>query len=347
MHWNSDNIFPRAPERWSALRPPWGRKIEGESAVRRAIWQWHPFDPIIVSIPGEKAMLPPICFAGIAPQIKKRMHCQFLVLFSLMLCMALGFAIASFETNDVYFIKASASIALCAMYLVFQHIFIFRRLSSLCEYSRFSAWCYLQPKNQQISIATMMISIGAIQLYLQTRAGSLFNMIEQYGLVFQDAPREPWRYLSGPFLHSGVAHWAANLSLLMVAAGLSFSLGRALVIWLTFLSGVLLPAFLLTFLPHSVSSDAFLGISGGVFALYGWMIGTSLRNRQIFPPALWWLLAYFALATMLASSLLSPRTSWFAHASGLLLGCVIGLLEIGFKHDLKKPMLASSDTGAL
>ncbi|MFL7981128.1 hypothetical protein [Xanthomonas vasicola] len=56
--------------------------------------------------------------------------------------------------------------------------------------------------------------------------------------------------------------------------------------------------------------------------------------------------ACFALATMLASSLLSPRTSWFAHVSGWLPGLAIGLLEIGFKHELKKPILASSATGA-
>ncbi|WDN15044.1 rhomboid family intramembrane serine protease [Xanthomonas oryzae] len=133
----------------------------------------------------------------------------------------------------------------------------------------------------------MMIAIGGVQVYLQMHAGSLFRLIEQYGLVFQDAPRQPWRYLSGPFLHSGIAHWAANFSLLMIAAGLSFSLGRAPFIWLTFLSGIILPAFLLTFLPHWVGSDAFLGISGGVFSLYGWIAGIWLRTRRIFPPHLW------------------------------------------------------------
>ncbi|WP_230597203.1 rhomboid family intramembrane serine protease [Xanthomonas albilineans] len=260
--------------------------------------------------------------------------------------MALGFAIASFKTNYIYFTKGCAAIIFCSIFLILQYLFAFRKLSNLCEYSRFSAWCYLQPKRQTLSIAVMMIAIGGIQLYLQTRAGSIFSLIEHYGLVFQDAPRQPWRYFSGPFLHSGVAHWAANFSLLMVAAGISFSLGRALVIWLTFLSGVLLPAFSLTFLPHWIGSDAFLGISGGVFALYGWIVGISLRNRRIFPPALGWLLAYFALATMLASSLLSPRTSWFAHALGWLLGLTIGFLEIGFKHELKKPILAPSETGA-
>ncbi|WP_229002602.1 rhomboid family intramembrane serine protease [Xanthomonas oryzae] len=340
-----DDSFPRAPDRWSAWRPPWGRKLEGESSVRRATWQWHPFDPIIVSIPGEKSMLPPICFVSMAPQIQKRMFFQYFLLFSLMLCMALGFTIASVKTHDFYFAKVSAAIIFFFILLIFQYIIIFRKLSRLCEYSRFFAWCYLQPSRQPLSIAFMMIAIGVIQLCLQTRAGSLFSLIEQYGLVFQDAPHQPWRYFSGPFLHSGVAHWAANFSLLMVAAGLCFSLGRALIIWLTFLSGVLLPAFLLTFLPHWVGSDAFLGISGGVFALYGWIVGISLRNRQIFPPALWWLLAYFALATMLASSLLSPRTSWVAHASGLLLGLAIGFWEIGFKHELKNPILASSATG--
>ncbi|TWQ46418.1 rhomboid family intramembrane serine protease, partial [Xanthomonas vasicola] len=70
---------------------------------------------------------------------------QFLVLFSLMLCMALGFAILSLEKHTTYFVKASAAITLFSIYLLLQYIFIFRKLSSLCEYSRFSAWCYLQP----------------------------------------------------------------------------------------------------------------------------------------------------------------------------------------------------------
>lgn len=95
MLWKSDESFPRASDRWSAWRPPWGRRLEGESAVRRAIWQWHPFDTIIVSVAGEKSMLPPICFARMAPQIQKRMLLQYFLLFSLMLCMTLGFTIAS------------------------------------------------------------------------------------------------------------------------------------------------------------------------------------------------------------------------------------------------------------
>jgi membrane associated rhomboid family serine protease len=347
MHWNSDESFPRAPDRWSAWRPPWGRRLEGESAVRRATRQWHPFDPIIVSVPGEKSMLPPICFAYMAPQIKKRMYLQYLALFSLMLCMVLGFTMAGIEAHNAYFIKASAAITLFAVFLIFQYVFIFRKISSLREYSRFFSWCYLQPSRHTLSIAAMMMLIGGLQFYLQTRAGSLFNLIEQYGLVFQNAPHQPWRYLSGPFLHSGVAHWVANFSLLIVATWLAFRIGRAIVIWLTFLSGVLLPAFLLTFLPHSVGSDAFLGISGGVFALYGWIAGMSLRNRQTFPPALWWLLTYFAIATILASSLLNPRASCFSHILGWLLGIAIGLLEMGFDPAFKRPILASSETGAI
>ncbi|WP_256723161.1 rhomboid family intramembrane serine protease [Xanthomonas oryzae] len=287
MLWKSDESFPRASDRWSAWRPTWGRRLEGESAVRRAIWQWHPFDTIIVSVAGEKSMLPPICFARMAPQIQKRMLLQYFLLFSLMLCMTLGFTIASAMAHDVYFIKASAAIILFLIFLILQYIFIFRKLSNLCEYSGFFAWCYLQPSAQTLSITSMMIAIGGVQVYLQMHAGSLFRLIEQYGLVFQDAPRQPWRYLSGPFLHSGIAHWAANFSLLMIAAGLSFSLGRAPFIWLTFLSGIILPAFLLTFLPHWVGSDAFLGISGGVFSLYGWIAGIWLRTRRIFPPHLW------------------------------------------------------------
>ncbi|WP_244672311.1 MULTISPECIES: rhomboid family intramembrane serine protease [Xanthomonas] len=125
MHWKFDENFPPAPgDAWSAWRPPFGRKRMGESAVRRATWQWHPLDPLLVSV-------------------------------------------------------------------------------------------------------------------------------------------------TGPFLHAGLAHWIANFSLLMVGSGFAFAFGKNAVLWSVFAAGVFLPGIALTFLPHWIGLDAFLGVSGGVFALLG------------------------------------------------------------------------------
>ncbi|AOS15536.1 hypothetical protein ATY45_14530 [Xanthomonas oryzae pv. oryzae] len=58
-----------------------------------------------------------------APQIQKRMLLQYFLLFSLMLCMTLGFTIASAMAHDVYFIKASAAIILFLIFLILQYIY--------------------------------------------------------------------------------------------------------------------------------------------------------------------------------------------------------------------------------
>ncbi|USI99294.1 rhomboid family intramembrane serine protease [Xanthomonas prunicola] len=283
-------------------------------------------------------MLPPICIKSLSERLQQRALRQYLLLLLLMVCMATGFFTASVVMQDAFFAKAGGAIVLLALFVAFQWAVIFRRRVNICEYSRFCAWCYLQPNRQLVAIALLMLAIGGAQFALQAGSGDILSLINQYGLVFERAHDEPWRYLSGPFLHAGLVHWISNVSLLMVIAGLCFAIGRAYAIWLVFLSGVLLPSFILGFLPHWVSSDAFLGMSGGVFALYGWFIGLTIRHRKIFPSALGWMIAYFACATLVVSSLLDPRSSWFVHAAGLLLGSIAGFLVFGLKIDIDQDM---------
>lgn len=334
MYWNSDNSFPAAGNRWSAWRPPFGRRADGESAMRRATWQWHPLDPLLVSVPGAERLLPPICFPEVAPALQRRLIQQYRFLLLLIVCMALGFAAAGIRVHDSFFIKAGVAFSLLFAFVVFQYAFLFRNIDRLCTYSRFCSWCYLQPQTSVVAISLLMFIAGGIQYYLQAQVGSLFGLVEQYGLVFEEATRQPWRYITGPFLHAGPVHWIGNFSLLLVAAGLSFPLGRRRSLWAIFLVGVFVPPFVLTFLPHWIGSDAFLGISGGIFALYGWIAGVALKNRRVFPFGLWWLVGYFGVATAVISSLLDPRASWFAHSFGFAIGLTTGILNLGMKLDL-------------
>lgn len=302
--------------------------------MRRATWQWHPLDPVLVSVPGAERLLPPICFPEMASMLQRRMIQQYRFLLLLIVCMALGFAAAGIRVHDSFFLKASAAFLLLFAFVVFQYAFLFRNMDRLRVYSRFCSWCYLQPQTSVVAICSLMLIAGGIQYYLQTRIGSLFGLVEQYGLVFEEAIRQPWRYITGPFLHAGPVHWIVNFSLLLVAAGLSSPLGRPRSLWSIFLAGVFLPACILTFLPHWIGSDAFLGVSGGVFALLGWIAGVALKNRRVFPFGLWWLVGYFAVATAVISSLLDPRASWFAHSFGLVIGLATGMINLGVKLNL-------------
>lgn len=334
MPWNNDSSFPVAGNRWYAWRPPLGRRAEGEPAVRRAIWQWHPLDPILMSVPGAERLLPPICFPEMATALQTRMVQQYRLLLLLIVCMVLGFAAAGIQLHEGFFLRASAAFSLLCAFVSLQYVFIFRRMHRLRAYSRFTSWCYLQPQTSVVVMSSLMLVAGGVQYYLQRRAGSLFGLIEQYGLVFEEAARQPWRYVTGPFLHAGVVHWVGNFALLLVAAGISFALGRTRPLWLIFLAGVFVPAIVLTCLPHWIGSDAFLGVSGGVFALFGWVAGVALKNRRAFPFGLWWLVGYFGIATAVISSLLDPRASWFAHSFGLVIGLVSGMYNVGVKLNL-------------
>lgn len=331
MHWNSDSSFPVAGASWCAWRPPFGRKKEGESAVKRAIWQWHPFDPILVSVPGAGRLLPPICFQELAPELQQRTVRQYGVLLTVSVCMALGFVTGGVGVGNPSFVRAGAAISLLSAFVVLQYLLLFRNVERLRSYARFCSWCHLHSQIPVVAMSSPMLLCGAIQHFLQMKYAGMFGFIERYGLVFANASQEPWRYLVGPFFHVGVAHWTANFILLVIGTGIAFSIGRPRSLWAIFLAGVYVPAFVMSFLPHWIRSDAFLGVSGGVFAIFGWIAGVALRNRRSFPAGLGWLMGYFGVATAVVASLLDPRASWFAHSTGLTIGVLTGLLNIGMK----------------
>ncbi|MCC8616809.1 rhomboid family intramembrane serine protease [Xanthomonas vesicatoria] len=260
---------------------------------------------------------------------------QYKLLMLLMVAMALGFAVAGFSIGDTIFQRAGLVLVLLLGFVGLQYFFIYRDRNRLAQFSRFSSWCYLQPYLKVVIMLGVLVITGGIQYFAQSTEGGLVPVVERYGLVFSQASVEPWRYLTGPFFHSGLPHWLANFSLLAVAAALAFALGRASVIWVIFLVGVLVPGVLLTFLPHWIGRDAFLGVSGGVYALYGWLGGVAFRRRSDLPKGLWWVIAYFATATLLAASLLDSRASWFAHIFGLVTGYAAGLTLVGLRSELR------------
>ncbi|UZA98883.1 MULTISPECIES: rhomboid family intramembrane serine protease [Xanthomonas] len=346
MHWKFDENFPPAPgDAWSAWRPPFGRKRMGESAVRRATWQWHPLDPLLVSVPGARHMLPPVCFTEIAQALHRKMLLQYRALLLLVLCILVGSGVAGYATGDGFFLKASLAVAVLLVFVLLQYFCVLVLLERVREYSRLFSWCYLQPQAPVVWMAALMVLAGSAQYLAQSRIGDLSRVIETYGLVFNRVPQDPWRYLTGPFLHAGLAHWIANFSLLMVGSGFAFAFGKNAVLWSVFAAGVFLPGIALTFLPHWIGLDAFLGVSGGVFALLGWVVGITLRNRQVFPAGLWWVMGYFSLATVLVASLLDAHASWFAHLFGFFIGLLLGMAEIGMKFELgiSRKVVRSSD----
>ncbi len=334
MYWNSDSSFPASDNTWCARRPPWGRTLRGQIAVRRALRGWHPNDPILASVPGSAYLLPPICIPELAPKIHKRAKAQGLLLLAICGLMTFAFGILGVFEKSQYLLRGTVVFLLIFLLGLAQYRLILADPVRTRAYARFCSWSYIQNQNNTLLFCAIMAGAAASQIILQSSVGGLYPLVERFGLEFEKATAQPWRYLTGPFFHSGPAHWLANFVMLIIFAGMSSPIGRARSLWLVYLAGVYIPAFILTFMPHSIRSDALLGVSGGVFALMGWFGGVSVRNRPVFPYSLGYLVLITALVLALISSLLDPRSSWFCHTSGFAIGVMLGLTNYGVKLHL-------------
>jgi membrane associated rhomboid family serine protease len=329
MDWRADDFFPKARGLWQFWRPPFGRKVTGEAGVKRGIWQWHPWDPILVSTPESRHFLPPICIPEIADGVHKRMLLQYKVL----LLVAAAFtaaALASYmSTKTALFGRMAASGSLIIFVITTQYIFLFKHIDNLRDMSRYVAWVYMQKNKLLIFSMAAMVAIGVFQWSAEKDLGGFEPFILKYGLVFAEAKDQPWRYLAGPFFHSSVAHWAGNAALLVVALGLAVPLGRRYAIATVFLLGVLLPPLALSLLPPALRAEAFGGISGGIFATLGWVGGYALRNKDWLPPHLGWIVVTFSVLFAGLSWLMNPQTSSFVHLLGFAFGLGLGAVNLG------------------
>lgn len=336
MDWRTDQVFPKAKGYWQFWRPPFGREGSGELGVKKAIWQWHPWDPILIATPNSVRLMPPICVPEIAEKVHKRMLYQYafliLVVFSLT-----ALAIIFYINNKSSFLERMIAAGLLIIsFTILQYIIVFRDIKVLCQTSRFVSWVYLQKTNVVWTAMIVMVVVGLIQCFMEKKLGGFESFITKYGLVFDSARSEPWRYFVGPFFHGSVAHWFGNVVLLVVATGLSAALAKRYAIIVIFLVGLTVPPFIFGHLPAELRADAFGGVSGGICALLGWVGGFMLRNGAWFPPRFGWVVVAFTLMFAGLSWAINPQSGDLVHGMGLVLGLTMGFANFGFK-DLAFP----------
>ncbi|HEV7590452.1 MAG TPA: rhomboid family intramembrane serine protease [Longimicrobium sp.] len=136
---------------------------------------------------------------------------------------------------------------------------------------------------------------------------------------------EPWRLLSGAFLHDGLLHFGMNTMALL-------ALGRFVE---AYSHRAYVPiVFLLTALAASGASfafshaDASVGASGGVMGIFGFLALMARRRREVMPPG-------FGKAILIDIGVIAAMgifgrgyiDNW-AHAGGFVAGALLGWLMI-------------------
>lgn len=179
-------------------------------------------------------------------------------------------------------------------------------------------------ENKRTIIVTLLLSIliFTFQLNLTNEFHSLEKVMINYGIVYRNVDNGEYsRFLTGMFFHSGFAHWAINTALLMGFTLLAsfYSKIYLVIIFLLgcFVSAVSAYAFYLFGLS---GSDGFLGISGGVSAIGGVALLSSLKLKRQFPKYFNISLLVFLLAMISIDLLTNTLITSVAHLSGLTVG---------------------------
>lgn len=184
-------------------------------------------------------------------------------------------------------------------------------------------WLYSRCRLRLLLTIGFAVVVGIAQLHLTSVVGSADELLHKGAVIFEtDDPYRWFRFFSAPLLHSGIVHYASNmlaLALISVLAGPH--LGRKLPLLLYFSSTGSL--FLVDAAARwwTFQGDGIVGLSGGLGAILGWLLGLSLRCRALLPRYYGLNLLVLLAVALLALPLVLSTGSFICH----LIGCLLGL----------------------
>lgn len=334
--WTDRDRFQLASGTWEFMRLPLKRRRGGLSNVEQSIRRWHPFDPLLVASPESIYFLPPVCVSPLSGRVhnsllrRSKVSLYWVCFVSLMITLLWITDVGS-QRYAPLVLAASAIVG----YLYFDYHFICKNIENLSDRALFNCWIYQEGGRFAATMVCILVVSGVTQALVSSRIGGLIPTVNLYGALFTDIKSgQYWRYLTGPFIHSGAVHWISNLAMVTIAAGLAGAMGRAWFLFLLFMTANVVAIFLVG---HEVSGsrpDALLGVSGGIFALFGWSVGITLMRRRILPAYLWVTILLFSLINIGLASMLVKKGSDVTHLSGFLVGLMFGLFVMGAKDSM-------------
>jgi membrane associated rhomboid family serine protease len=326
--WRDLSELPDSHGGWEAYYPLLGFGLDGKKRIQKHIQTTNILAPILISTPeSQMKFLPPIlvgdgeeCGKKIMLDKKKIMY---IVLAYLFLMTAVLFAAADPHTASIWFTLNLVMLA----YSRYDQTVLSISISNIRVRAQFYAWMYCYgAKYIYVAIAFMLV-IGVMQLIGIELLGSNERYLEQYALSYGAVEKdgEWWRMLTGPFLHTRVAHWMSNLFMgtaIYLLAGILLGYRS---IFVFFSSAVF--SFFAVYLSKSfldLDSDGLVGVSGGMAGLIGCFLAINIRNRELFPKQFYVSTMFFVTITLLLVAFLTSITSFVCHISGLLFGFGLG-----------------------
>lgn len=326
MNWRTADRFPVvSDDGWQATASSITGSIVGRSAVEKAIRSWHPLHPMLVAVPGAQRLLPPIAIDEInEPTHKAFLYRSRLSIEIASLCAALAL-LAARELGSSDGVQVCYLLSGLVAFLLADYWFVFRSLDAITERSMFSFWVRETARVDVMLWSGLMVVVGGLQLWGESIFGGLQPLVGKYGASFDALDQgEVWRLLSGPFIHLNFAHWGTNAAMAIFIAMIAAKISRiqtAAVFLCGSAAGVLI-----TWLGGADYFGSYLGVSAGVMAMLGLCGGAAWRAPRNFPIRFAFTFITLGLLNIYLAWIYSPASANAAHAVGLFLGFIWGVV---------------------
>jgi len=331
--WRDISELPDSHGGWEAYYPLLGFGLDGKKRIEKHIRTTNILAPILISTPDSQMKFLPPVLVGDGEKCAKKIRLDkkrvvYVVLAYLFLMTVGLFAVANLQTASIWF---ALNIVLLA-YTKYDLTVLSSSIDNIRARAKFYAWMYCYGAKYIYVAIIFMLAIGALQLIGIELLGSNERYLEQYALSYDAVENdgEWWRMLTGPFLHTRLAHWMGNLFMgtaIFLLAGILLGYRSIFVFYssavFSFFAIYLSRAFL------ELDHDGIVGVSGGMAGLIGCVLAINIKNRELFPLQFYISTMFFIAITLLLVAFITSITSFVCHLSGLLFG-----LGLGFSFDL-------------
>lgn len=325
-HWNNLDQFPPSNFAWEVLRK--GKITAGKNAVISTGKNWFISQRELVAAPNSEKFLPAICI----PEISNQVHENFLRKYKyVFLVLGAGLIVSSvlagFAPNPFPLLRAALLFLICLIYSGLEYHYVFKNYPTVVErtlffYSQFNHW------NKGILVLLLLVLFGGLaQIGYQNFAGNFEDLVTRFGVFYPEIDATSyWRFLIGPFIHSGMLHWFVNFAILSLALKLIGNLANTRIVLLG-IASIPITAFTVYIFSDPGLADGFVGVSGMVFCILGWLVSVSYRNKNFFPSLFFFSVLTLTLINLLIPEVLNINSSFIAHISGFLLGVIAGMFR--------------------
>lgn len=310
-------------EEWRARKGTHSDIVLGKDKVESLLAHWQPFNSLYVAPPGYKNFVNAIDIEEIKEHLYSSYVFRSRLSIFILTIIAIAIAFIGNLKGKTEITHLSFALALLVIFMTADHLISTRTPETLMERSRFYLFAKKNGRLDVIILSVIMLFTGILQLIAEKRLGDFEALIVRYGALYKAIESgEWWRLITGPFLHVGFLHWLTNLFSLALIIGLAGTISRRLTL-LVFLFSSSTGAYAGWIFSGLTHQDAYAGISGGIFGVYGMCISFTFYCAKEFPEKMWLIISGFSILNIFISAAINANSSIEGHFAGLLAGFIL------------------------